>query len=230
MDGKTHPCTSIVIPIWNKFEITNRFLTELFPLLKDGRDEVIVVDNGSTDLTPKILKWWKAKMGNQLKVIRNTTNLGFGPAVNIGAAQATGAKLIIMNNDVGIFGNFIIRTLEHLDNDGLSIVVGRKVDWDGGWNRFGDQLIEYGEGWYLGMVRNVWEDLEGFDEQFVPCDYEDVDFSYRATRAGFELVDLSLPIRHLGGTSGNQIGSRETITRQNREKFAVKWGLVNTPC
>lgn len=218
-------CASIVVPVWNNAGMTARFLSMLAPWLVKGRDEVIIVDDASRDRSRVILRWWFKQLGGQLKVIHNAQNIGFGPSANAGAQTALGDHIIIMNNDVDVLGNFITPTLEHLHRDELSIVTGRLVDWDSGWNRFGDEIITYGEGWYLAMARSVWEGLEGFDERFVPCDFEDVDFGYRAQALGIDLIESvpPLPLHHLGGSTGALLDDRRAITITNQRRFAQKW-------
>ncbi len=60
--------------------------------------EVIVVDNGSRDGVPQALAR-AYEHDERLRVIYNHANSGFGPAVNIGARQATGDALLVVNPD-----------------------------------------------------------------------------------------------------------------------------------
>lgn len=218
-------CASIVVPVWNNAGMTARFLSMLAPWLVRGRDEIIIVDDDSKDRSRVILRWWFKQLGGQLKVLHNARNLGFGPSANLGAQTALGDHIIIMNNDVDVLGNFITPTLEHLHRDQLSIVTGRLVDWDSGWNNFGGTIIEYGEGWYLAMARSVWEGLGGFDERFVPCDFEDVDLGHRARALGIDLIESvpPLPLHHLGGSTAGLLDDRRAITITNQRRFAQKW-------
>jgi len=216
---------SIVVVVWNQFKVTSNFLSDL-SLILIPEDEVIVVDNGSIDQTPSLLKWWESKLSPQLHIIRNVGNLGFGPGCNQGARIAKREHLILVNNDVQIAGDFIAPMVEFVqEEDPHSITCGRLVDWDSGWNRFGDIIVEYGEAWLLGMLLDVWKLLKGFDERFTPCDFEDVDLSFRARREGVVLKELDLPIHHLGGMTGGKLENRIEITRRHRALFAEKWGL-----
>ena len=69
---------SIVIPVWNKLEVTRPCVTRLLALLAETKasHEIIVVDNASTDGTGEYL----AQLANEhraLRVLTHATNLGF---------------------------------------------------------------------------------------------------------------------------------------------------------
>lgn len=84
---------SLVIPVWNQWALTRACLASVAPTLRDG-DEVIVVDNGSRDDTAAGLAQhpW-------VTVLTNAANRGFAAACNQGAARATGAVIVFLNND-----------------------------------------------------------------------------------------------------------------------------------
>jgi len=105
---------SIVIPNWNGEELLKKNLPAV---LRTGADEVIVVDDGSTDGSGEFLrdielkryrnieKNKKSKFLNlyssaPLKVIFNKKNLGFAAAVNKGVKAAKGEIVVLLNNDV----------------------------------------------------------------------------------------------------------------------------------
>src|SRR5918912_2916473 len=58
--------------------------------------ETIVVDNGSTDSTAELL----ATRYPWVRVLRQSENLGFAEAVNVGARASTAACLALANNDM----------------------------------------------------------------------------------------------------------------------------------
>ena len=91
--GSCVSAVSIVIPVWNRWELTHACLASLAPTLRPG-DEVIVVDNGSEDATGAELArlpW--------VRTITNPTNRGFAAACNQGAALAAGGTIVFLNND-----------------------------------------------------------------------------------------------------------------------------------
>lgn len=90
---------SIIIPVHNKVEFTQKCLDTLYSI-KNGVDdfEVIVVNNASSDDTKKFLDLACAEY-HDLKVINNLVNERFAGACNAGAANAEGKILVFLNND-----------------------------------------------------------------------------------------------------------------------------------
>jgi len=137
---KKRPKVSIVIPSWfqpnqngrygenETYYIASRCMKRLKETLKDRKDvEIILIDNGSTLKTSELpsdwlsLKWYW-KQANVL--IKNNTNLGFGPAVNQGIAKARGEYIIQMNNDIIVLEGWLESILEAFTHTELDPPVG----------------------------------------------------------------------------------------------------------
>lgn len=223
------PLVSIVVCVWNKVELTAGFLNSLWPWVKRSDAEIVVVDDGSTDNTPRMLKKWgeRAPKAWKFRSYHFEENRGFGPANNYGVGVADGQYLILINNDVEIRGNFIKNVMDALLLRPDAIVCGKLIDWDSGWNTFngGELRVVYAEGWLLGFHRDTWERLGGFDERYVPCDFEDVDLSMKARQQEISLVQIRVPLIHRSGATTRQLRNREEITIHNRRLFMEKWGL-----
>lgn len=67
-------------------------------LASDAPVEVILVDNGSEDGQPEAIARARSE-DERLHVLYNRANLGFGAAVNLGAASAKGDYLLVLNPD-----------------------------------------------------------------------------------------------------------------------------------
>jgi len=215
--------TSVITPVWNRSALTHSFLFQNWRLYQGQAVEFVISDNGSTDNTYAVLDTWQDKMGKQLNVISNPRNEGFPIACNQGARAAVGDVLLFLNNDVVIGGDYIAPILAALEMYPYALVGAEVLGFDTGWNKFGELVIPYVPGWCVACTRQKFDDVGGFDEQYSPCDYEDIDFSYGAKTY---LHAVKLPIRHLSGQSGTQMPNRRAITERNRVKFAEKWGLV----
>lgn len=119
--GKSVEC-SIIIPVFNQIQFTKRcheFIKKNTP-----RDcyEIVVVDNHSTDGTEEFL----SKL-EDVKVIRNETNLGFAKACNQGARAAAYEFILFLNNDVEVQQGWLTPLIVTLLEDLEVAVVGSKL-------------------------------------------------------------------------------------------------------
>ena len=91
----TAPLISIVIPTFNCAQWLARSVGSAF-LFADAAVEVIVVDDGSTDVTNQVLGGLQAHPG--LRVLTQP-NAGLSAARNAGIAQATGTHIVLLDSD-----------------------------------------------------------------------------------------------------------------------------------
>ena len=89
---------TVIILCWNRWDLTQRCLSTIRTHTDLARAEILVVDNGSTDATPRELKRY-----DWLRVLRNDRNLGFVRGNNVGiAASDRATDVILLNNDIEI--------------------------------------------------------------------------------------------------------------------------------
>lgn len=220
---------SIVTPVWNRADLTIAYLYQLWQLYAKRDDiEFVIIDNGSTDGTPATLEQWHSTMNGRLISIRNPENMGFGPANNQGVDSATGDIIILLNNDITILGDFVSIIEQQLEKRPEALLGAEYYDFDTGWNVFDGAIIPYLAGWCLACTKETWLRLDGFDERFVPCDYEDMDLSRTAMTEGVDLVQVGLPLQHTFEQTALQLeGGRRAITEKNRKLFIEKWGFFD---
>ncbi|MDP3582807.1 MAG: glycosyltransferase, partial [Ignavibacteria bacterium] len=118
---------SIVIPVYNKVEFTQKCLETIYSI-KNGVDdfEVIVVNNASSDETKKFLNL-ACDEYHDLKVINNPVNRRFAGACNIGAANAEGEFLVFLNNDTVPQEDWLSYGINRLKIDDSVGIVGSKL-------------------------------------------------------------------------------------------------------
>jgi glycosyltransferase involved in cell wall biosynthesis len=103
------PYVSIIIPAHNEERHIDKCLESL--LAQDYQDiEIIVVDNGSNDNTPKIVERYVERFGDKVKLLRLERNLGIGGGRNVGAFNASGDILVLVDADM-VFPPDYIRKL-----------------------------------------------------------------------------------------------------------------------
>ena len=197
------PTLSVLIVSWNSREQLARTIPALLPELDDG-DELIVVDNASSDGAPEAVE----AVAPRARLIRSGRNAGFAAACNEGAAPAQGDLLVILNPDAAPlpgFGEAIRRPWVQergwaawqamvADHGATEInSAGNPVHftglvWAGGHGRPIAEAPPAGEvtalsGACLAIPRATWEREGGFPAAFFLY-HEDVDLSLRLRLAG----------------------------------------------
>ncbi len=116
--------TSVVIPAYNEEKRIEKFLNELLYFKEKNNfiKEVIVVNDGSTDSTYKILKKYK----NKIRVLNHNVNKGKGAAVKTGVLAATGSNIIFMDADGSTSPSQIPKLLKALKKS--QIAIGSRID------------------------------------------------------------------------------------------------------
>ncbi|MFV0421827.1 glycosyltransferase family 2 protein [Oleidesulfovibrio sp.] len=109
---------SVIIPVWNQWNLTKACLESLRQHTPGNFYEVIVTDNGSDDETVSQLESLGTTLfGAKFKRIRLESNLGFGPACNLGAEAASGEKLLFLNNDTLLTNGWLAPLMKSFDED-----------------------------------------------------------------------------------------------------------------
>ncbi len=87
---------SVVIPVFNEEATLEDCVARV--LAEDTPKEIILVDDGSTDRSPEILRELEGRDG--VKVVRHDRNLGKGSALRSGFAAASGNVVLIQDADL----------------------------------------------------------------------------------------------------------------------------------
>lgn len=239
---------SIIIPVFNKAEFTFQCLRSLLREIDLTQNEIIVVNNASSDETARLLDLLR----NHLCVIHNGENKGFVEACNQGAAIARGEFLVFLNNDTVVESQWLKAMVETIENDKTVGAVGSKlvypdgrlqeagcIIWqDGyghayGWGqnpqdaRFNfAREVDYCSGASLLIKKELFEQIGGFDMRYAPAYYEDTDLCMSVRAAGYKVVyqPASRLMHFESVTAGKdkQTGFRRFL-EINREKFVAKW-------
>ncbi|MBI2596952.1 glycosyltransferase family 2 protein [Candidatus Daviesbacteria bacterium] len=117
---------SIIIPVYNEEKTIGELLQKVNnqKLPKGLIKEIIVVDDGSSDLTQNILKGYKNKM---IKVFRHKENLGKGAAIRTGLEKVSGEICIIQDADLEYDPQDYQRLLDPILKDQTQVVYGTRL-------------------------------------------------------------------------------------------------------
>lgn len=78
--------------------------------------EIIIVDNASTDGSARYIQQKLIPRFGQVKLIVAAANRGYAAGNNLGIKAAAGKYLLIMNSDIAIWDDSLIRMVEFMDN------------------------------------------------------------------------------------------------------------------
>jgi GT2 family glycosyltransferase len=114
---------SIIIVAWNSQEYIRNCLDSIFLSQKNFSTEVIVVDNGSSDQTAKIVE----KLYPQVKLIQNKTNSGYAKANNQGIEEAKGEYILLLNPDTQVLEDALSLMYEFMQENPEAGALGPKL-------------------------------------------------------------------------------------------------------
>jgi GT2 family glycosyltransferase/tetratricopeptide (TPR) repeat protein len=243
--GPGRPAATIVIPAWNAWEHTERCLESLRPTL--GRtDQVVVVDNGSTDETRESLATYR-----WLEVVANDENQGFARGCNQGAAQARGDVVVFLNSDTIVPPGWLEELLAPFGMDDVGAVGPRSDNVSGRQKAMAvpdpqedpRAFIEFAESWRtshrgqtsetrrlvgfcLAVRTSSFRALGGFDERFEIGGFEDDDLCRRLHQRKLRLlIAQSSFVHHRGHASFDANDIDWWVTQvENGVRFEAKWG------
>lgn len=233
---------SIIIPVFNRVEYTQKCLESLFDFGSKFMHEVIVVDNASTDGTRKFL----AGLSGKIVAIHNEKNLGFAKACNQGAAKASGEYLLFLNNDTIVTENWMDVLVRELEENPEIAMAGSKLLYPDETIQhagvvFGEDKIPYHiyareikEKHYVNkkrkfnavtaacmLVRNdAFRKVGGFDENFMNG-YEDIDLCLKIKELGMDIMYCPESVVYHYESISDGRGDKH---RENQELFLKKWG------
>ncbi len=244
------PLLSIVVPVHGKWAYTRACLASIQAHRPAVPFEVLVVDDASPDRTAELVT---ASPG--VRLISSERNVGFVGACNLGASQARGSYLLLLNNDTEVRRGALDALVGAADSDDRIGLVGAMlvypdgrlqesggIIWaDGsGWNYGRDQdpdaaefqvrrEVDYCSGAAILVRREVFERLGGFDQRYAPAYYEDTDLAFAIRAAGYRTIvePRAVVVHHEGVSHGTDVRSGVKGCQEiNRAQFRDKWAAA----
>ena len=203
-----------VVVNWNlKFDTIN--CVESLLVAGESLEQIIVVDNCSSDGSVSTLR---ERFGTSLSIIECHENLGFGRGCNLGIQRSLdqGANwVLLLNNDAYVAPTFLIEVKNVLDGNEALSIIGPVILYHGSPDQiwyFGDRLIpgllatyklhrgelhhnqfpplvpvDFINGCGMLVKSEVFKRIGLFDQAYFMYG-EEVDFCWRARKAGFRLA------------------------------------------
>ncbi len=216
---KKEPKISILIPTRDLKKITERCLKSIYKRTNYKNFEIVLLDNGSVKKeTLKMFDKYKNKYDN-FKVVRIDEEFNYSRINNIGAKEATGEYLVLLNNDIEVISeNWLTDMVGYAMQEDIGCVGAKLLYPERSIQHVGVLLglggiaghiycgyENYNLGYFnvLATQRNVsavtaaclmikkskYEKIGGLDEKLKVA-YNDVDLNMKALEAGYRNVLL----------------------------------------
>ena len=211
------PMVSLLIPTRDRLDLLEPCVTSILEKTSYPHYEVVIIDNDSKkDETLEYLE--SIRRHDKVKVLAHPGGFNFGAIVNRAARQSTAETIGIINNDTEVIdGEWLWEMACHLLRPDVGIV-GAKLYFSDGTVQHGGVILGIGgiaghahrfmDGDSHGyesrldvthnfsavtaacslVRRDVFEELDGFNEIDLPTDYGDVDFCLRARALGYRIL------------------------------------------
>jgi GT2 family glycosyltransferase len=210
---------SVIIVTRNTCSVTLEAIESVLRSEDTFSKEIIVVDNGSTDKTSKVIP----KMYPLIKYDPAGQNLGFAKANNRGSRAASGELFLLLNSDARLQPAALAKSADYLRAHPECGVVGAQLlnadgtlqnsianfptlatelfnksilrrlfpgRYPGKEHRFGHATeVESVVGAFLLTRRSLWEKIGGLDERYFFF-LEETDYCLQARQLGFKVVHL----------------------------------------
>ena len=224
---------TVVIPVLDQLHYTQQCIESL---LAGGTpaESLLVIDNGSSDETPR---WLAAR--RDIPSWRNRVNLGCGGAWTQGAMMALDSEwVVLLNNDIVACHAAMPRLLDAADRHGLDVVspalVEGPLDYD--FPSHAEASVQAMQdalrrGWFHGVCfavrRHVFERIGFPDTDRQLGGREDVEYLIRCTRHGVPVGTVGAALLHHFGSITQKAIKLETGAKDlgDREHFYAKLGM-----
>lgn len=245
------PDVSIIVPVYNQLPFTLACIDSLISHVSRFSFEILIGDDASHDQTAAAL----VLPIKGLVYVRNDENLGFVRNCNLAAKQARGRYVLFLNNDTQVLPGWLDELIGTLESDPEIGLAGSKLIYPDGslqecgaivwrdgtaWNygRLANpgrpeycymRDVDYVSGASIALRRELWQELHGFDELFLPAYAEDADLAFRIRDKGLRTVvqPLSQVVHFEGVSSGTDPSSgAKAHQAENLNKLRQRWAEV----
>lgn len=209
---------TILIPVYNRIEITKLGLTSLYDAIKYYTENckkhysigIIVIDDGSTDGS----SLWIEKNYPEINILKGNGNLWWTGAINTGARYAienlSTDYVILWNDDTSCEITYFIELENILSSHNNDIIVGSTIlnsDNNQLWSKllyfnpitgtssykevsfpFGKKTLNWLTGMGTIIPSNIIKEIGYWNNEKFPQYFGDIDFTLRASKRNYKII------------------------------------------
>ncbi|PRR83056.1 glycosyltransferase family 2 protein [Clostridium vincentii] len=251
-----NPLVSIIIPNKDEHETLKACIESIFEKSTYKNFEIIIVENNSTE-DEIFKYYEELASNNKIRVITWDKEFNYSAINNYAFNETKGEYIVFLNNDIEVITpNWIEEMLMHTQRMGIGIT-GAKLYYPddtiqhagvilglrgvAGHSHGGFKRDDLGFCGRLKIIQNlsavtaaclmirrsVYEEVEGFDEEF-PVAFNDIDFCLKVRGKGHLIIFTPfVEMYHYESKSRGEDTTVEKIARFEKEvkRFHKKWGL-----
>lgn len=233
---------SVIITNWNGYSLLKKNL-EIIIKNSPQAQEIILADDASSDKSVKYAKELQLKFP-KLKIISHKKNIGFGANTNDAINKSTGDLVVLLNNDIYPYQNYLASSIKHFKNEKV-FGVGfaekghenwAKFMWKGGYLQHEPGITGINKthisGWVSGgssiIKKSLFQKLGGFDPIYKPFYSEDLDIGYRAWKSGYIcLWEPKCIVEHHHETTMSKFSKSLLNYVKERNRLLNTWRLID---
>tara|TARA_Y100000589_G_scaffold188345_1_gene178260 strand:- start:1982 stop:2776 length:795 start_codon:yes stop_codon:yes gene_type:complete len=179
---------TLISVCFNQFDYLDDFFNSFLEVYGEIPCQILIADNASQDGSYQKLMYWKNTLGDNVKIIKNTQNIGFAKANNQLVKTCQSDLLGLLNLDIK-FNTDFINPCAKACKFHQALIAPKLCDLEYGHYRhyapfpddpmilvkeFGYLFLQYFEAvpvdWLQGacwfVPRKIFEEIEGFDEKY----------------------------------------------------------------
>ena len=257
VDTTATPACAIVIVCLNNRKYLQPCLRSLFDSAANNSFEVVVIDNGSTDGGPEMVRAFYP----EVQLIQNGANLGLGRASNQGIEATRAPYILLLNDDTLVNGESLDLLVDYMrSTPDAGAVGGTLLNPDGsiqsGYNNFPTLWEEFLIATRLGEAIRPWypsrpggSETQAVDWMSSACLLlrreallktgfldeayfiygDEADLQFRLAKAGWRMYHVPDSVTiHFGGRSMNRWRRRRMVYRGKMMFFLKSYGAFWT--
>ena len=212
------PKISIIMPFRDEPELLDKCIRSIVDKTHYQNYEIIAISNDTVSVATQAVREKLAEEFSQCQFVDHNIEFNFSALVNKGVAQSSGDYVVLLNNDIELQSDdWLQQLLSKAMLDKVATVGGRLNFMDRRIQHLGIHIaennlpehtfkfllpFELGLGKYLRKPRfvsavtgamlmcsrQIWDELNGFDETNFRIAFNDVDFCLRAIELGYENI------------------------------------------